>query len=116
QRRRALYLQKVSQGAVKKPCYFAMDATRTGYLSDGEVGRRFYVICEADRSFRATSAGHGGGGNLKGIADFANGRRCAKNFSNAMDSELTAGGAYVTGETKASFKGYYRVSAKQDTV
>jgi hypothetical protein len=29
---------------------------------------------------------------------------------------LTAGGAYVTGETKTSFKGYYRVSAKQDAV
>jgi hypothetical protein len=102
-RARALYLQKVSEGAVKNPCYFAMDATRPSYLSDGELGRRFYVICEVDRSFRATSVGHGGGRNLKGIADFANGRRCAKNFSNAMDSELTVGGAYVTGETKASF-------------
>ena len=30
QRARALYLQKVSQGAVKNPCYFAMDATRPG--------------------------------------------------------------------------------------
>ena len=53
---------------------------------------------------------------MKGIADFANGKRCAKNFGNAMDSRLTAGGAYVTGETKTSFKGYYRVSAKQDAV
>jgi hypothetical protein len=70
--------------------------------------------CESDRSFLAISAGHGGGRDLKGIADFANGRRCAKNFGNAMDSSLTAGGAYVTGETKTSFKGYYRVSAKQD--
>ena len=33
-----------------------------------------------------------------------------------MDSKLTASGAYVTGETKTSFKGYYRVSAKQDAV
>jgi len=33
-----------------------------------------------------------------------------------MDSRLTAGGAYVTGETKTSFKGYYRASAKQDAV
>jgi hypothetical protein len=31
-----------------------------------------------------------------------------------MDSSLTAGGAYVTGETKTSFKGDYRVSAKHD--
>ena len=28
QRARALYLKKVSEGAVKNPCYFAMDATR----------------------------------------------------------------------------------------
>jgi hypothetical protein len=37
-------------------------------------------------------------------------------FGNAMDSKLTAGGAYVTGETKTSFKGYYRASANQDAV
>ena len=106
QRARALYLQKVSEGAVKNPCYFAMDATRPGGFA-----RRFYVICEADRSFRAAPAGHGNGRNLKGIANFANGIRCAKNFSNAMDSKLTTGGAYVTDETIASFKGYYRDSA-----
>ncbi|WFU75500.1 hypothetical protein [Bradyrhizobium sp. CB2312] len=116
QRARALYQQKVSKGVVKNPCYFAMDATRPNVLSDGKLGRRFYVVCESDRSFRAISAGHGGGRNLNGIADFANGRRCAKNFGNAMDSRLTAGGAYVTAETKTSFKGYYRVSAKQDAV
>jgi hypothetical protein len=115
-RARALYLKKVSEGAVKNPCYFVMDATRPNASSEGKLGGRFYVICESDRSFRAISAGHGGGRDLNDIADFANGRRCAKNFSNAMDSELTAGGAYVTGETKTSFKGYYRVSAKQDTV
>jgi hypothetical protein len=113
-RARALYLQKRSEGVVKNPCYFAMDATRPNDLSDGRVGRRFYVICEADRLFRAISAGHGAGRDLKGVADFANGRRCAKNFGNAIDSRLTAGGAYVTGETTTSFKGYYRVSAKED--
>src|SRR6187431_571436 len=106
QRARALYLKKVSEGAVNNPCYFAMDATRPGGL-----GRRFYVICEADRTFRAVPSGHGSGLNLEGIADFANGMRCAKNFSNAMDSKLTTGGAYVTGETSTFFKGYYRVSA-----
>jgi hypothetical protein len=109
ERARALYLQK----AVRNPCYFAMDATRP---NGGAAGRRFYIICEADRSFRAISAGHGGGRDLNGVADFANGRRCAKNFGNAMDSELTAGGAYVTSETKTSFKGYYRVSAGEDAV
>jgi hypothetical protein len=106
QRARELYLQKVSEGAVKNPCYFAMDATRPAGF-----GRRFYVICEADRSFRAVPAGHGNGRNLKGIVNFANGIRCAKNFSNALDSKLTTGGPYVTAEIRTSFKGYYRVSA-----
>jgi hypothetical protein len=106
QRARALYLKKVSEGAVKNPCYFAMDATRPGGF-----GRRFCVICETDQTFRAVPAGHGNGRNLKGIADFANGIRCAKNFSNAMDSKLTTGGEYVTEETRTSFKGYYRDSA-----
>ena len=93
-----------------------MDATRPHDTNDGKLGPRFYVVCESDRSFRAISAGHGGGRNLKGIADFANGKRCAKNFGNALDSRLTAGGAYVTAETKTSFKGHYRTSAKQDAV
>jgi hypothetical protein len=116
QRARALYFQKVRAGVVRNPCYFAMDATRPHDLGDGKLGPRFYVVCESGRSFRAISAGHGGGRDLKGIADFANGKRRAKNFGNAMDSRLTAGGAYVTGETKTSFKGYYRASAKQDAV
>jgi hypothetical protein len=115
-RARALYLQKTSEGAVKNPCYFAMDATRPHDLGQNHLGRRFYVICEAKRSFRAISAGHGGGRDLKGIADFANGRRCAKNFGNALDSKLTAGGAYVTGETKTSFKGYYRDAAGKESI
>ena len=106
QRARALYRQKLSEEAVNNPCYFAMDATRPAGF-----GRRFYVICEADRSFRAVPAGHGNGRNLQGIANFANGIRCAKNFSNAMDSKLTTGGAYVTDETITSFKGYYRDGA-----
>src|SRR4051794_8106214 len=116
QRARALYLRKVSEGAVRNPCYFAMDATRPGDLGGGKLGRRFYVICEADRSFRAISAGHGSGRNLKGVADFTNGRQCVKNFGNALDSNLTAGGAYVTSEMKTSFKGYYRASAKRDVL
>ena len=116
QRARALYLQKEREGAVKNPCYFAMDATRPNDAGNGASGHRFYVICEGDNSFRAVSAGHGGGRDLKGTADFANGRRCAKNFGNALASRLTAGGAYVTRETKTSFKGYYRVSPKQNAV
>jgi hypothetical protein len=115
-RARALYFQKVRAGVVRNTCYFAMDATRPNDSSDGKLGRRFYVICESSQSFRAISVGHGGGRNLKGIADFGNGKRCAKNFGNAMDSKLTAGGAYVTAETKTSFKGYYRASANQDAV
>jgi hypothetical protein len=103
QRARALYLNKLSEGAVDNLCYFAMDATRPGGL-----GRRFYVICEASRTFRAVPSGHGSGVNLEDIADFANGIRCAKNFSDASDSKLTTGGAYVTAEIRTSFKGYYR--------
>ncbi|MEI9411614.1 hypothetical protein [Mesorhizobium salmacidum] len=114
ERARALYLKKVAQGAVRNPCYFAMDATRPGDLGNGVLGRRYYVVCEASQSFRAISSGHGGGRNLKGTVDFSNGRRCAKNFGNAMDSELTAGGAYMTREAKTSFKGFYRTGAKQD--
>jgi hypothetical protein len=105
QRARALYLKKVSEGVVKNPCYFAMDATRPAWL-----GRRFYVICEADRTFRAVPVGHGSGLNVERIANFANGVRCAKNFSNAMESKLTTGGPYVTSEIRTSFKGYYPVS------
>ena len=113
QRARALYFQKVRAGVVRNPCYFAMDATRPHDLGDGKLGRAIlrYLRIRAE-SFRAISAGHGGGRDLKGIADFANGKRCAKNFGNAMDSDLTAGGAYVTAETRTSFKGYYRASAR----
>lgn len=113
QRAHALYQQKVSEGAVKNGCYFAMDATRPNYSSDGGLARRFYIICDSAQSFQAISAGHGSGRDLKGLADFANGRQCVKNFGNALDSELTAGGAYVTAETKQSFKGYHRVSGGQ---
>ncbi len=115
-RARALYLRKARAGAVKNPCYFAMDATRPNNSSDGALGRRFYTICESSQSFRAIPSGHGGGRDLPGVADFSNGRRCAKNFSNAMGSKLTDGGPYVTGETKTSFKGYYRVAANQEAV
>ena len=107
QRARALYLQKSSEGAVKNPCYFAMDATRPAGFT-----RRFYIVCETERPFRAVPSGHGNGRNLKGIVNFANGIRCAKNFSNAMDSKLTTGGPYVTDETITSFKGYYRAAGK----
>ncbi len=111
ERARGLYLRKLREGAVRNPCYFAMDATRPHDMGGGRLGRRFYIICEADREFRAIPAGHGGGRDLEGVADFSNGRRCVKNFGNAMDSELTAGGDYVTGEAVGSFKGYYRASA-----
>ena len=112
QRARALYQQRVSKGAINSPCYFAMDATRPSTSPGGGLGRRFYIICEADGSFRAISSGYGSGRNLRGLADFANGRQCAKHFSNAEGSKLTTGGGYVTAETRTSFKGYYRVAGK----
>ena len=108
QRARALYLQKRRQGSLRNPCYLAMDATRPS------TGHRFYVICEARQYFEAVSSGHGSGRNLGGVANFANARECARNFGNAEDSLLTAGGSYTTAETKDSFKGYYRSASGQE--
>ncbi len=116
QRARSLYRQKLSDGSVRNQCYLAMDATRPNDLSNGRLGHRFYVICEASHSFRAVPAGHGSGLDLPGVGDFGNGRQCARNFGNATGSDLTAGGAYVTGETKTSFKGYYRASGARKAV
>jgi hypothetical protein len=106
QRARALHAEKARRGKVKNPCYMAMDATRPSIIS-GQPARRFYVICEASRTFRAVSSGYGNGRNLP-KASFANGRQCAKNFSNAEGSKLSMGGNYLTAETRTSFKGYYR--------
>ncbi|NSZ15195.1 hypothetical protein [Agrobacterium vitis] len=114
-RARALYLERVAEGKVRNACYFAMDATRPNDRGDSVSGGRFYVICEAEQSFRVISAGHGGGRNLGGAVNFSNGRECAKNFGNALDSNLTAGGAYMTSEIKTTFKGYYRTSANQES-
>lgn len=116
ERARALYLEKISEGKVRNGCYFAMDATRPNDVTDGKSGGRFYVICEGDQTFRVISAGHGSGRNLQGIANFSNGRECAKNFGNALDSNLTAGGSYLTNELKTSFKGYYRDGNKKEAV
>ena len=53
QRARALYLQKVREGVVKNPCYFAMDATRPHDLGDGKLGRGFTLSANpADRFVR----------------------------------------------------------------
>jgi hypothetical protein len=111
-RARALYRRKVEEGAVKNACYLAMDATRPSRDPSGKLGRRFYIICEADNTFRATTSGYGNGRKLW-RTNFSNGRRCAKNFSNAEGSNLTAGGVYMTAETRESFKGYYRRSGKK---
>ena len=111
ERARALYQRKVAEGVVSNPCYLAKDATRPS-TSNGKPGRRFYVICEGKKSFRAVSSGYGNGRKLR-RANFSNGRQCAKNFSNAEGSKLTAGGSYVTAETRTSFKGYYRQSGKR---
>lgn len=109
QRARALYIKKQADATVKNPCYMAMDATRPA------TAKRYYVICEAKQSFEAVNVGHGSGRNLKSVVNFSNGRECVKNFGNALDSNLTTGGAYITREEKTSFKGYYRV-AKADQV
>lgn len=112
QRARALYERKRRQGKVRNPCYLAMDATRPSTSRSGKPGRRFYVICEQRKMFRAVSSGYGNGRKLR-RANFSNGRQCARNFSNAEGSKLTAGGSYVTAETRTSFKGYYRRAGKR---
>jgi hypothetical protein len=113
QRAREHYLREVKKSKIKNSCYFAMDATRPHDMGRNRLGRRFYIICEGKKQFSAIPAGHGGGRKLRGLARITNGRRCAKNFSNALDSKLTDGGAYITAETKTSFKGYYRTSGKR---
>ncbi|WP_261384619.1 murein L,D-transpeptidase catalytic domain family protein [Vannielia litorea] len=105
ERARGLYRDRVRRGQVKNPCYMAMDATRAG------GSRRYYTICEAQKVFRAVSSGHGNGRKLQ-QANFANGRQCARHFSNAEGSKLTMGGDYITAETRTSFKGYIRQSGK----
>jgi len=112
ERARALYTRKQTEGKVKNPCYFAMDATRPSLSSKGQLRHRFYVICEADKSFTAVSSGHGNGRKLP-KANFSNGRTCAKNFSNAEGSKLSTGGAYFTAEIRTSFKGFYKSSGKK---
>lgn len=109
-RARTLYREKLADGRVHNGCYLAMDATRPNVGADGTPFARFYVICESTRTFRSFPAGHGSGRDLPGLPNFSNGRQCAKNFGNAADSFLTAGGAYVTAETKTSFKGDFRAS------
>lgn len=112
QRARLLYQRKLREGVIRNRCYFAKDATRPSTSSGGKPGRRFFVICESKKLFRAVSSGYGNGRKLQG-ANFSNGRQCAKNFSNAEGSKLTTGGSYVTAETRTSFKGYFRQSGKR---
>ncbi len=109
ERAREHYWKKRRRGAISNPCYFAMDATKPSATSNGTPTRRFYVICEADQSFKAVSSGYGNGRKLP-KANFSNGRQCARNFSNAEGSNLTAGGYYTTAESRTSFKGYFNQS------
>lgn len=106
QRARDLYREQVREAGISNPCYLAMDATRPSTSSSGMPGQRFYIICEEEESFRAVSSGYGSGRDLP-QANFRNGRECARHFSNAEGSNLTMGGAYVTAETRTSFKGYF---------
>lgn len=105
ERARALHDRKLAEGTISNPCYLAMDATRPSAGRDGAPTGRFYVMCEAQQSFRAVSSGYGNGRKLE-QAEFANERSCAKHFSNAEGSKLTAGGPYLTAEAITSFKGY----------
>ena len=111
ERARALYQRK----GVRNPCYFAFDATRPHDLGGG-LGRRFYIICEAQGSFRAISAGHGGGRDLDGVADFANGRRCVKNFGNAIGLRSDGGRRLRDGRDDRVLQGLLSRPAGGDAV
>ena len=63
-RARAYHQKKVRDGTVRNPCYFAFDATRPA-----GKGRRFYVICEGNKTFRAVPSSHGAGRNFSGVVD-----------------------------------------------
>jgi len=106
ERARAHYQDQIREAGVQNPCYLAMDATRPSTGSNGAPNDRFYIICEAEQSFRAVYSGYGNGRDLP-AADFSNTRECAQNFSNAEGSNLTMGGRYLTAETRTSFKGYF---------
>jgi len=106
QRAREHYTDQIREAGITNPCYLAMDATRPSSSPDGQPGQRFYIICEEDETFRAVSSGYGSGRDLP-LANFRNGRECARHFSNTEGSNLTMGGAYLTAETRTSFKGYF---------
>lgn len=110
-RARDLYRQQYRRAGVRNPCYMAMDATRPSTASNGTTNERYYIICENQQRFTAVSSGYGNGRNLP-AANFSNGRECARNFSNALDSNLTMGGSYLTAEARTSFKGYYNQSGQ----
>ncbi|MEQ9693561.1 hypothetical protein [Shimia sp. SDUM112013] len=112
ERARALYYEKRRNGDIKNACYLAMDATRPSTRSNGAPSGRFYYICESSRVFRAVSSGYGNGRKLQ-KAKFSNGRQCAQHFSNAEGSKLTMGGAYLTAESRTSFKGYYTEAGRK---
>ncbi|MCF2904968.1 murein L,D-transpeptidase catalytic domain family protein [Octadecabacter sp. CECT 8868] len=107
ERARDLYQQQWRRAGVRNPCYMAMDATRPSTSSNGTPTQRYYIVCEEQGSFTAVSSGYGNGRSIPG-ADFSNGRECARHFSNALGSNLTMGGAYLTAEARTSHKGYIR--------
>ncbi|MBT0958457.1 murein L,D-transpeptidase catalytic domain family protein [Alphaproteobacteria bacterium KMM 3653] len=112
ERARDLYKQQMRKSRVRNPCYMAMDATRPSTSRSGAPAKRFYTICEGRQTFTAVSSGYGSGRNLP-QANFRNGRECARHFSNALDSNLTAGGSYLTAEARTSHKGYFTRSGKR---
>lgn len=94
----------------KNPCYIAMDATiahaKSSEQADGmgAVNNRAYLICEDQKIFFPFSSGHGSGAKIDGLK-LANPRECASNFGNAMGSNLTAGGRFMTGKAHNIYKG-----------
>ena len=105
ERARIHYQNAKAEGRAKNPCYMAMDATRPHDTGDDLPNARFYIICEEQKIFLPVSAGHGGGIQYDDH-NFKNGRKCSQFFSNAVSSNLSMGGRYVTDEMYDSKKGF----------
>ena len=114
QRRARASPPKSARGRGQKSLLFCHGRYASPRSADGKLGPRFHVICGRP-IVRCDSAGHGAAA-IQGIVDFANGQAGARRTSAMRWIRRDGRWAYVTAETRTSFKGYYGASAKQDAV
>ena len=104
QRARSLYIRK-SMLAKRRMRATSPSTHRPGLLTDGHsVGKRLYLICESLHIFAALPVGHGMGVKI-GNLDMTNAKNCDQNFGNALNSNLTMGGNFMTDTMIHSYKG-----------